>query len=73
MDPVRADHYLFDGGSVPLRRDTVMVEFGNGPGMGMEMRETWSSPLGSVIHRGKAGSTSTAPRGRTSSARASSS
>jgi acyl-homoserine-lactone acylase len=52
VDPERPDHYLFDGGSVPLRRETVTVEFKNGVGSGRETREFFHSPLGPVIHRG---------------------
>lgn len=52
VDPERPDHYLFDGGSVPLRRETLTVEFKNGEGLGRETREFFHSPLGPVIHRG---------------------
>lgn len=52
VDPARADHYLFDGGSVPLRNELITVEFKNGDGIGRETREVWSSPIGPVIHRG---------------------
>ncbi len=52
VDPARPDHYLFDGGSVPLRRETETVEFANGPGVGTVTRESWATPLGPVIHRG---------------------
>ena len=50
-DPVRPDHYLFDGTSVPLQRELVTVEYKNGDGIGTETREFWRSPLGPVIHR----------------------
>ncbi len=52
VDPQRPDHYRFDGGSVPLRREEITVEFKNGAGLGRETRESWSTPLGPVIHRG---------------------
>lgn len=52
VDPERPDHYLFDGSSVPLRRETVTVEFKNGDGLGRETRESFHTPLGPVIHRG---------------------
>ncbi len=52
VDPQRPDHYLFDGASVPLRRQTVTVEFKNGDGLGRQTREFWDTPLGPVIHRG---------------------
>ncbi|KPK79727.1 MAG: hypothetical protein AMS25_11585 [Gemmatimonas sp. SM23_52] len=52
VDPERPDHYLFDGGSLPLRRETITVEFKNGKGLGRETRESFHTPLGPVIHRG---------------------
>ncbi len=52
VDPERPDHYLFDGGSIPLRRETITVEFKNGPGLGRETREFWTTPLGPVVRRG---------------------
>ena len=51
VDPVKADHYLFDGGSVPLKRDLITVSWKNGEGQSTESREFWSTPLGPVIHR----------------------
>lgn len=51
VDPDRPDHYLFDGGSIPLTEEAVTVEFRNGAGIGRETRTFWSSPLGPVIHR----------------------
>ena len=52
VDPARADHYLFDGASLPLQRDLVTVDFRNGDGLSTETREHWRTPLGPVIHRG---------------------
>jgi len=52
VDPSRPDHYLFDGGSVPLTHQLVTVEFSTGNGVGAETREFWTTPLGPVIHRG---------------------
>jgi acyl-homoserine-lactone acylase len=52
VDPDHPDHYLFDGGSVPLRREWVTVEFKNGDGLARESREFFHTPLGPVIHRG---------------------
>ncbi len=51
-DPQRPDHYLFDGGSVPLRREEISVEFRNGDSLAIESREFWSTPLGPVVYRG---------------------
>ena len=50
--PGAADRVLLDGTAVPLTRETVTVEFRNGPGFSSETRETWQSPLGPVIWRG---------------------
>jgi acyl-homoserine-lactone acylase len=51
VDSTRADHYIFDGTSLAVRRDLVTVEFRNGPGISSETREVWHTPLGPVIHR----------------------
>ena len=51
VDPERPDHYLFDGGSVPLRREEVTVEFRNGRSIDRASREFWFTPLGPVAHR----------------------
>jgi acyl-homoserine-lactone acylase len=51
VDPQRADHYRFDGTSVPLQRDLVTVSYRNGPGLSTESREVWRSALGPVLHR----------------------
>lgn len=51
VDPKTADHYLFDGASLPLTRDLRTVAFRNGEGLSTETREFWSTPLGPVIYR----------------------
>jgi acyl-homoserine-lactone acylase len=51
VDSTRADHYLFEGTSVPLQRELVTVSYRNGPGTSTETREFWRTPLGPVIHR----------------------
>lgn len=51
VDPKAADHYLFDGRSVALKRDLVTVTYRNGEGTGTETREFWSTPLGPVVTR----------------------
>ena len=51
-DPKLPDHYVFDGKSVPLRRELVTVQFRNGEGISTETREFWSTDLGPVIYRG---------------------
>jgi acyl-homoserine-lactone acylase len=50
-DPERPDHYLLDGASVPLQKETVSVEFKYGEAIGTENREFWTTPYGPVIHR----------------------
>jgi acyl-homoserine-lactone acylase len=50
-DSTRADHYRFEGASVPLERERVTVTFKSGPGLATETREQWRTPLGPVIHR----------------------
>lgn len=50
-DTVTADHYYFDGTSVPLRRELVTVAYRNGEQMATETREQWTTPLGPVVHR----------------------
>ena len=52
VDTSRADHYLFDGASLPLDRELTTVEFRNGEGISTETRESWRTPLGPVIWRG---------------------
>ncbi len=50
-DPNNADHYIFDGKSVPLNRELLTVPFRNGDSISTETREFWSTDLGPVIHR----------------------
>lgn len=50
-DPKNADHYIFDGRSVSLKRELLTVEFRNGESISTETREFWSTDLGPVIHR----------------------
>ena len=51
VDPERADHYLLDGASVPIGRETLTVRFRNGDGYGFDTRERLFTDLGPVIHR----------------------
>lgn len=51
VDPKAPDHYLFDGKSVALKKETVSVPFKNGEGISTETREFWRSEIGPVIHR----------------------
>jgi acyl-homoserine-lactone acylase len=50
-DPAKENHYLFDGASLPLTRESVTAEFRKGDTLAAETREFWSTPLGQVIHR----------------------
>jgi acyl-homoserine-lactone acylase len=50
-DPAHPDHYLFDGASLPIRRETQTVEFRNGDGLAMETREHLTTHLGPVVLR----------------------
>ena len=51
-DPERPDHYRFDGGSIPLDREDITVEFRHGEAIGRATRTVYATPLGPVIHRG---------------------
>jgi len=51
VDPERPDHYRFDGGSVPMERVPVSVEWKNGDSLVSETREFWRTPLGPVVER----------------------
>ena len=51
VDRNRADHYVLDGVSLPLARETHTVRFKDGDGMSEETRDFWSAPLGPVVHR----------------------
>ena len=51
LDPNRKDYYLLDGASVPLKKETITVEFKDGDRISSETRDFWSMPLGPVIHR----------------------
>ncbi len=51
VDPSKPDHYLLDGGSFPVRRKMVEVEFKNGNGTGMVKKEWLYTPFGPVIDR----------------------
>jgi len=50
-DPGKADHYLFDGLSVPLRRIETELQYRSGEAVATETRVSWATHLGPVIHR----------------------
>lgn len=49
--PGATDRVLLDEAAAPLTRETVTVEYRNGPGFSTESRELWQSPIGPVIAR----------------------
>jgi acyl-homoserine-lactone acylase len=51
LDPAKADHYLLDGASLPLSRETETIAFKDGDGLSSETREFLSTPMGPVVHR----------------------
>jgi len=51
VDPDRADHYVLDGASIPIGRESLTLRFRNGDGYGLETRERLFTSLGPVIHR----------------------
>ncbi len=53
LDPASADHYLFDGGSVPLERKELSVQVRQGERLTAATREVWRTPIGPVIGRGE--------------------
>jgi acyl-homoserine-lactone acylase len=55
VDPERPDHYLLDGESVPIERETVVVEFRNGPSLGQETREILTSRRSAPSSTGSTG------------------
>lgn len=53
LDPTRPDHYLFDGGSVPITRTELVVQVKRGGERTIAKREVWRTPIGPVIGRGE--------------------
>lgn len=52
LDPQNRDHYLFDGSSIPLRREEITVGYQSKDGIGeSETREFWHTTIGPVIHQ----------------------
>jgi len=51
VDPKEPDHYLLDGKSIALKRESITVPFRNGEGISTETREFWSTQFGPVFHR----------------------
>ena len=51
VDRSKPDHYVLDGVSLPLARESHTVTFKDGDGLSTETREFWTAPLGPVVHR----------------------
>jgi acyl-homoserine-lactone acylase len=49
----REDHYVLDGVPLPLRRETVNVDYLDGDTVASESRDFWFTPYGPVVHRGE--------------------
>ena len=49
VDPTRPGHYLFDGGSIPLRKEEIIVDYKDGDGVGFETRTVWHTTVGPVV------------------------
>jgi acyl-homoserine-lactone acylase len=50
-DSARADHYLFDGTSIPITKRSTTVDYRTPTGFSSETRDTWTTPLGPVLLR----------------------
>ena len=51
LDPNTPDHYVLDGASLPLARESHRVAFREGDSVSVETRDFWTTPLGPVVHR----------------------
>jgi acyl-homoserine-lactone acylase len=51
LDPRRADHYLFDGMSIPIRREPITVTYTSGDSQTPVTRERQTTHLGPALHR----------------------
>jgi acyl-homoserine-lactone acylase len=49
-DPEAPDRYRLDGASLPMRRESLTVQFKDGSALRDETRESWSTPFGRVVH-----------------------
>ncbi len=50
-DTTQPDHYLLDGASHALARQTVVVQYKDGAGLSSESRDFWRTSLGPVVAR----------------------
>jgi acyl-homoserine-lactone acylase len=51
LDPKRADRYLFDGASIPIRREPITVSYADGGSQRLITRERLTTRVGPVLHR----------------------
>ena len=51
VDRGRPDHYVFDGASLPVRREELTLSYRDGEGYSAETRERQTTHIGPVIHR----------------------
>ena len=51
VDPDRPEYVLFDGASIPLRRETITIAYQAEAGLAEESRELLSTAIGPVVHR----------------------
>ena len=50
LDPERADHYLFDGVSIPIRRDPITVSYRDGDSQAFVTRDRMTTHVGPMLH-----------------------
>lgn len=56
LDPAKSEHYLFDGGSVPIEREDVTVQVKAEDAAAADAKQAttrtfWHTPIGPAIHR----------------------
>ncbi len=52
LDPRIEDHYLFDGASMPIGRESLSVSYLDGASQALASRERLTTHVGPVLHRG---------------------
>src|SRR5688572_392240 len=52
LDPRTEDHYLFDGASMPIGRESLSVSYLDGVSQALASRERLTTHVGPVLHRG---------------------
>ena len=51
LDPQIADHYMFDGASIPIHREPITISYANGGRQALVTRERLTTLVGPVLHR----------------------